>query len=109
MLSWSADSTGITWDPRGITDPSIDTKLAGGSELVAFVDAAHGTDPAVTAAARDRVAAVLGSAAVGDAAGVIGNFNQMNRLADATGMPVGPGSLRRTEELRARAGIVPFH
>jgi hypothetical protein len=40
---------------------------------------------------------------------VIGNFNQMNRLADATGMPVGPGSMRGSEELRAATGIARFH
>ena len=51
----------------------------------------------------------LGDEATVDAAAVIGNFNQMNRLADATGMPVGPGSMRRSEELRAATGIERFH
>jgi hypothetical protein len=40
---------------------------------------------------------------------VIGNFNQMNRLADATGMPVGPGSMRASEDLRAATGIERFY
>ena len=109
MLSWSADTKGIVWNPRSITDPGIDPLLDGGRELVAFVDAAHGSDAAALTAARAALRNSLGDAATVDAAGVLGNFNQMNRLADATGMPVGPGSMRRTEELRAATGIARFH
>ena len=109
MLSWSAESRGIKWNPRSITDPSVDPLLDGGRELVAFVDATHGTDEAALTAARAALRVALGDEATVDAAGVIGNFNQMNRLADATGMPVGPGSMRGSEELRAATGIARFH
>jgi hypothetical protein len=109
MLSWSAENTGRSWDPRSVTDPTVDPLLEGGRELVAFVDAAHGSDPEALAAARTALRQALGDSATVDAAAVIGNFNQMNRLADATGMPVGPGSMRHTEELRAAAGIKRFH
>lgn len=109
MLSWSAQNMGIAWDPRSITDPSVDPLLAGGRELVAFVDAAHGSDDEVLASARAELRAALGDAATVEAAAVLGNFNQMNRLADATGMPVGPGSMRHSEELRAATGIKRFH
>jgi len=37
-------------------------------------------------AARDRLAATLGAAAVVDAAGVFAAFQRMDRLADATGL-----------------------
>ncbi len=100
---------GISWDPRSITDPTVDPQLEGGRELIAFVDAAHGSDGAVLASARAELRAALGGAATVEAAGVLGNFNQMNRLADATGMPVGPGSMRRSEDLRAATGIARFH
>lgn len=109
MLSWSAQNSGITWDPRSITDATVDPLLNGGRELVDFVDAAHGSDDEVMASARRELRDALGEAAMVDAAGVIGNFNQMNRLADATGMPVGPGSMRHSEELRAATGIERFH
>jgi len=109
MLSWSAGATGRVWDPRAITDPGVDPLLPGGSELIELVDAVHSGDAGRTAAAREALRAVLGGAALVDAAGVIGNFNQMNRLADATGIPVGPGMLRRTADLRTQAGIVEFH
>ena len=100
---------GIEWNPRSVTDPTVDPLLEGGSELVAFVDAAHGSDEAEIAAAGTALGEALGDAATVDAAGVIGNFNQMNRLADATGMPVGPGSMRRSEPLREATGIARFH
>ena len=109
MLSWSAQTMGIEWNPRSVTDPTVDPLLEGGSELVAFVDAAHGSDEAEIAAAGTALREALGDAATVDAAGVIGNFNQMNRLADATGMPVGPGSMRRSEPLREATGIARFH
>ena len=100
---------GIEWNPRSVTDPTVDPLLEGGSELVAFVDAAHGSDEAEIATAGTALREALGDAATVDAAGVIGNFNQMNRLADATGMPVGPGSMRRSEPLREATGIARFH
>jgi hypothetical protein len=109
MLSWSAENQGITWDPRSITDPNVDPLLDGGRELVALVDAAHGSDEFALTSALAALRDTLGDEATVDAAGVIGNFNQMNRLADATGMPVGPGSMRRSEELRAATGIERFH
>ncbi len=109
MLSWSADSLGIEWNPRSVTDPSVDPLLEGGRELVAFVDAAHSDDEGALAAALTALRERLGDEATVDAAAVLGNFNQMNRLADATGMPVGPGSMRRSEELRAATGIARFY
>ena len=109
MLSWSAENRGIDWDPASITDPTVDPLLAGGRELIALVDAAHGDDEEALVAAREALRKRLGDDATVDAAAVIGNFNQMNRLADATGMPVGPGTMRHTEELRAATGIARFH
>jgi hypothetical protein len=109
MLGSSASQLGIEWEPRSITDPAVDPLLKGGRELVDFVDAAHGDEEEALAAAMSALTAALGDAATVDAAAVIGNFNQMNRLADATGMPVGQGTMRNTEELRAAAGIEHFH
>ncbi|GMQ86792.1 MAG: hypothetical protein BMS9Abin07_2389 [Acidimicrobiia bacterium] len=109
MLSWSALDTGVAWDPRSVTDPTVDPLIAGGRALVTFVDAAHGSDDVALASARTALCDSLGDAATVDAAGVIGNFNQMNRLADAAGVPVGPGFFNRTAELRAATGIARFY
>ena len=40
-----------------------------------------------------------------DAAATIGNFEMMNRIADATGMPVGRGSKRANTDLIESLGI----
>jgi hypothetical protein len=42
------------------------------------------------------------------AAAVIGNFQMMNRVADATGMPVGTGSRGANAELIAELGLDRF-
>lgn len=109
MLGSSAETLGIEWDPASITDPTVDPLLEGGRELIDFVDAVHRGEGADVAAARSALRRRLGDDATVDAAAVIGNFNQMNRLADGAGMPVGPGRLRQTEQLRAQSGIARFY
>jgi alkylhydroperoxidase family enzyme len=94
MLSWSAQETETDLDVRAVADPSIDPRVPGGPALLRLVDAALAGAPDL-----DRTAQVvrseLGDSAFVDAAAVIGNFQMMNRVADATGMPLS-GSTRRT-------------
>ena len=103
MLRASSEIADISFDPRAITDPSIDPLLEGGRALIRFTDAAVGSDD--PADARSLLAELLGSAAVVDAAGVVANFEMMNRVAEGTGMPVGKGTLARTEEWRTLIGL----
>jgi len=56
-------------------------------------------DPAATATARQSLLETLGPDALVDAAGTIGNFEMMNRIADATGMPVGGGSKKANADI----------
>ncbi len=44
-----------------------------------------------------------------DASGVIGNFQMMNRIADATGMPVGKATLKKTAEWRTMLNLDQFN
>jgi hypothetical protein len=62
-------------------------------------------DPGRIPAARDNVRESLGAPALADAAAIIGNFEMMNRIADATGMPVGRGSKRANADLIESLGI----
>jgi len=103
MLRASSEVTNAPLDPRAITDPSVDPLLEGGRILIRFVDAVLGSDD--PADARSLLAESMGPAAVVDAAGVVANFEMMNRIAEGTGMPVGKGSLARTEEWRALIGL----
>ncbi|MFQ5554467.1 MAG: hypothetical protein ACE5GC_03740 [Acidimicrobiia bacterium] len=107
MLRESAVATGTTIDLRAVTDPGVDSRLAGGAALLDLADAAV-ADGAVGDApgdARSRVLSELGGEALVDAAGVIGNFEMMNRIADATGIPVGRGARRANADLIADLGL----
>jgi hypothetical protein len=54
------------------------------------------------------VIGALGGPALADAAGVIGTFEMMNRIAEGTGMPVGRDALASTEDLREALGLDRF-
>lgn len=105
MLRASVEATGVQLDPTAITDRSRDPLLPGGEALLDLVDAVLAGDDEARERARRDVRNQLGDDGLVDAAGVIGNFEMMNRVADATGMPVGKGSLARSEEWRARLGL----
>ncbi len=107
MLRASAAATEQPVDLRAVTDPSIDPGIPGGAELLQFVDATL-TDRSHLDTAQQAVVSVLGPEGLVDAAGVVGNFEMMNRIADGTGIPVGKGALARTEDLRSDLGLDRF-
>ncbi|HSR15333.1 MAG TPA: hypothetical protein VLL51_06245 [Gemmatimonadales bacterium] len=106
MLSWSAEATETTVDLRAVTDPGVDPLRPGGRELLAYTDAvlAGGGRAAAATAVEER----LGRNGLVAAAGVIGNFQMMNRIADGTGMPLGPGSRRRLAGIIETLGLDRF-
>jgi hypothetical protein len=106
MLRASSDAFGYDVDLRVVTDPAVDPGIPGGSVLLAFTDAVLGRRN-VDEARADLLGALGESGLVG-AAGVIGNFSMMNRIADATGMPVGKGTLARTDDVRALLDLDRF-
>ncbi len=108
MLSWSAQANQVPVDLLAVTDPTVDPALPGGRALLGFIDAAVNRDRTRLALARSELGAVLGDEAVIRAAAVVANFQMMNRIADATGMPV---SNRRRAEMAAvitRLGLDRF-
>ncbi len=105
MLRASAEVTTTPLDPRSITDRSVDPLLPGGIVLLDFVDAGLTGHEADRTSSRSALLDALGPTGLVDAAGVIANFEMMNRIADATGMPVGKGTLKRTAEWRQLIGI----
>ena len=92
MLRASAHTTGQSIDLRAITDRASDPLLTAGRELLAFVTAVIRQDTGLEAA-RTALRQSTGQYAVVRAAAVAGNFQMMNRLVDATGVPIG-ASLR---------------
>lgn len=108
MLRASVEAMAGTVDVRAITDPSVDPLIEGGTVLIAFVDAVLADDDLARSRGAEAVRSTLGPEGLVDASGVIATFSMMNRIADATGMPVGRGAIERTEDLRRRTGIDRF-
>jgi hypothetical protein len=92
----------------GLMDGTTATGVTGGGMLVALVDAALGRDDAALVQARAAMRASLGLAAVMDAAAVIGAFNGITRIADATGIPLEPAKVEQTADFFAALGIGRF-
>ena len=82
--------------------------IAHGELLVEFAEAALASDDARLATARARMLHALGLQALVDAAGVVGFFNAIDRVADATGTPLDEKTLADSAALRDDLGINDF-
>ena len=106
MLRESSKTFGYETDLRAVTDPSVGSGIPNGDLLIGFVDAVLSDGD--SSAHRASVVGQMGEEALVETAGVIGNFAMMNRIADATGMPVGKGSLAHTADVRELLGLDRF-
>ncbi len=87
MLRASAEATDTPVNLMAIADLSLEPLIEGGSQLLAFTTALVGRDPQALTLSRTDLTSKLGPAATAAAAGAAGNFQMMNRLLDATGVP----------------------
>lgn len=85
-LRSSAKHNGLDIDYRALIDPSVDSGLPGGNELIALARSAASPTPDPETL-RD-VALILSDAAAVDALEVAGGFAMVNRMVEATGIPV---------------------
>ena len=65
-----------------------DAGVPQGRLLVEFAEAVLGEDEEALARTRAKLGTALGSAGLVDAAGVVGLLNAIDRVADATGIPL---------------------
>ena len=79
-----------------------------GRVLVEFAEAVVGGDDGRLARARTTLAEALGAGGLVDAAAVVANFNAIDRIADATGIPIDAERVELTAGLRAELGIDAF-
>jgi hypothetical protein len=77
-------------------------------ELVAFANAAIGADVKSLDLARAALVHAVGADAMIDAAAVIGGFDGITRIADATGIPLEPPKAAQTADLRVALRIDEF-
>ena len=89
-------------------DGTTNTGVPQAKELVAFADAAIGTDAEALDQARAALISVLGAEAMVDAAAVIGGFDGITRIADATGIPLEAPKAEQTADLRGLLQLDEF-
>jgi len=79
-----------------------------GDRLVEFAEAVLADSDEQLLRVRSALRGSLGDAALVDAAAVVGFFNAIDRVADATGIPLDPERLPQTADFRAALGLDAF-
>jgi hypothetical protein len=92
----------VTGESRG------DAGVPHGRLLVEFAEALLGEDDAALSRARSALTNALGSAGLVDAAGIVGLFNAIDRVADATGIPLEAEKAEASADFRAALGLDRF-
>lgn len=110
MLRASIQYSGADADISGISEGAKagDGGIAHGEKLTTFAEAAVRGDPAMLARARDALRMAAGSEVVVDAAGVIGNFERMVRIADGCGIPLDGMVEALSGDFREALGVEHF-
>jgi hypothetical protein len=85
-----------------------DGGVAHGERLVAFVEATMGRDDAALRRERAALREVLSGAAFVDVCAVIGAFNVVDRIADATGIPLDDPLVMMSAEVREQLDLGRF-
>jgi len=97
----SGQLSGESVDLKAVSGAEVDSGVAHGGVLLAFTEAVMRGEGADVERTRAAVAAALGSEGVVDASAVIAMFNVVDRVADATGIPIDEGMVK---ELRYEIG-----
>jgi hypothetical protein len=85
-----------------------DGGVAHGRLLVEFAEAVLGGDEATLPRARGELMTAVGPQGLVDAAAVVGLFNAIDRVADATGIPLEPEKAAASAGFRAALGLDRF-
>ena len=93
---------------RALVDPSQESGVPGGAELLEFSEAVIGTDRSRLDTARDALADALSPATVSGAAAIAGNFSKNDRIANGCGIPIDTMVMNITEDIRADLGLNNF-
>jgi hypothetical protein len=79
-----------------------------GKLLIGFAEAVLSDDGIALTRARGALQEALGAAGLVDAAGVVGLFNAIDRVADATGIPLEPEKAAASADFRAALDLDRF-
>jgi len=107
MLSLSMQTKGEAVDLTGLIQGAgmVDDKVPHGNVLARFAEAVIVGDHSELADARSVIIDAVGGDGLVDAAGVVGHFERMVRVADATGIPLDEATAEATVEIRQSLGI----
>lgn len=102
--------SGEELDLHAVTDRSAaaGSGIPHAEALVTFAEAVVGGDELQVATARQVLLDAVGPEALVDAAAVAANFERMDRIADATGIPLDAPMDLLTADLRSELGIDSF-
>jgi hypothetical protein len=102
MVGQAVDLSAVTETAAG------DAGVEYGARLLAFTDGAMGEDDALLDRERRALRAVLSPDAFVDACALVAAFNVVDRIADATGIPLDPMLHAASGDVRAELGLARF-
>ena len=108
LLRGSGQTHGSAVNLSSVVDGQTESGVPHGAVLIAFSDAVLGNDEAALESARSHVLQDLGPQALIDAAAIVATFQQMDRIADGTGIPLDEFVVEPTQDLRAEIGLNDF-
>jgi hypothetical protein len=108
LLRESSTAKGEAYDLSVLIGAKGDGNIPHGALLVSFAEAVLGNDDQRLAIVRAGILAEMGGAALVDAAAIVATFNAIDRVADATGIPIEDGKAASTADFRAELGINAF-
>ncbi len=109
MLRASGQMAGQAVDLSAVTEKAAgDAGVPYGARLLAFTDAAMGEDDALLDRERRALCAVLPAEAFVDACALVAAFNVVDRIADATGIPLDPMLHAASGDVRAELDLARF-
>jgi hypothetical protein len=100
--------SGTTVDLGAVHGAESDAGVRHGARLLAFTEAVMGDDEAALARERAAARGVLSPDCFVEVAGVIAAFNVVDRIADATGIPLDDMMLAASADLRDQLGLARF-
>ena len=87
-------------------DANVETHVPHGAQLLEFVEAVMQGDPATITEVRNQLQNSMSESAVVDASTTIAMFSIMDRIADATGIPIDAGIAHDSRlEIGAQLGM----
>ena len=88
LLRGSGENQGLDYDLRAVSKEGFSSGVESGELLIEFANAVMSSGSERLDAARAAILERMGAKALVECAAIAANFNQMVRIADATGIPI---------------------